>query len=100
MSALVKESAYSFERLGATVSEISVPMHQMGMGILMAIVTEGMTALLDGPNIQGFSGKGYYSRSMINAYTLARQTRIDAFPDSVKQFMLLGKYLHQQYQGR
>lgn len=100
VSTLVKESAYSFENLGATVSEISVPMHQMGMGILMAIVTEGMTALLDGPNIQGFSGKGYYSRSMINAYTLARQARIDAFPDSVKQFMLLGKYLHQQYQGR
>jgi amidase len=100
VSKLVKESAYSFEKPGATISEISIPLHYSGMSILMAIVLEGMTAALDGPSILGYSGKGYYSRSMINAYTLARQTRIDAFPDSVKQFFLLGKYIQRQYQGR
>jgi len=100
VSTLVRESAYSFENLGASVHELSIPMHYNGLAIISGIILEGMTSALSGPNILGYSGKGYYSRAMINAYTLARQTRIDDFPDSVKLLFLQGRYMQQRYQGR
>jgi amidase len=96
----VRSSVRSFEEAGATVSEVSVPMHKNGLDIWNGIAIEGATELMVRGNSMGTNWKGHYSTSLLDAYARGRLTRAEELSETVKLTMLLGEHLRQSYHGR
>ena len=94
----VKEAAHNYEQLGATVSTVSIPWHRSGGHLLFAIYAEGILMWLE--NGMGTNWKGHYTTSLLDAYAHGLRTRANGLPDTVKLFMLLGRYMHGRYHGR
>ena len=94
----VKEAAHAYERLGATVRSVSIPWHRKGGDLLFAIYAEGILMWLE--NGMGTNWKGHYTTSLLNAYARGLRTRANDLPDTVKLFMLLGRYMQDRYHGR
>jgi amidase len=97
---LVREAAYSLENSGATVEEVSIPMHRDGIHIWNGIGIEGLTSLMVKGNGMGTNWKGHYSTKLLDAYGKARKVRANEFSDTVKMTILLGQYMQDQYNGK
>ena len=69
--------------LGATVDEVSVPMHLLGPAIWTPIAVEGATRQMMKGNGYGFNWKGLYVTSLIDAHA-AGGTRADELSDTLK----------------
>ena len=89
-----------FESLGATVKEISVPMHRDGIHIWNAIAVEGATELMVKGNGFGTNWEGYYTTSLLDAYARGWRARPNDLSETVKLVMLLGEYMNRNYNGR
>jgi amidase len=96
----VKQGAFSFEKLGAEVKEISIPLHKDGIHIFAPIFVEGTVAQMIRGNGFGMGWKGYYPTSAIDFYGKARKILADNFSDTVKLVILFGHYMMTRYQGR
>ena len=96
----VREAAYSLKQAGATVEEVSIPMHRDGIHLWNAIGIEGATSLMVEGNALGTNWKGHYSTKLADAYGKARKTRADEYPATVIMAMLAGQYMHEQYNGK
>jgi amidase len=96
----VREAARRLEGAGATLREVSVPMHLDGIHIWNAIAVEGATMLMVRGNSMGTNWKGHYSTSLLDAYARGRLTRADDLSDTVKLVILAGQYLQDAYHGR
>ncbi len=96
----VREAAFKFEKAGATVREISVPLHRDGIHIYNPIFSEGGLAGMVRGNGFGTGWKGYYPTAMIEFLGKARKRKADEFPDSVKLLILMGEYMLDEYHGR
>ena len=96
---IVKDAAHRLTRAGATVSEISIPMHREGGHIFAPIAHEGATMLLMGGNAGGSGWKGYYATSLTDFFARARRARADDMSDILKRLILFGQYMHDSYQG-
>lgn len=96
----VRGAANGFEELGASVTEISVPLHLDGIHIWNAIAIEGATELMVRGNGMGTNWKGHYSTSLLDAYGRGRLTRADDLSETVKLTMLMGEYMRGSYHGR
>lgn len=94
------EAARSFEGLGASVEEVSVPLHRDGLAIWTGIANEGATEVMVRGNGMGTNWKGLYSTSLLDAYGRGRETRADDLSETVKLTMLTGQYLRERYHGR
>jgi len=95
----VKEAAHQFEKLGARVTTISLPQHRDGISIFMGIGIEGVTRVI----AQGGMGscwKGFYTASLMDAYTRGVATRADKLSPVAKFVLLLGQYLHESSHGQ
>jgi amidase len=55
--------------------------------------------LLMGGNRMGTGWKGYYTNLLMNFFARSRQVRADDFSDMLKLVVLLGQYMHDNYQG-
>ncbi|MEO0543995.1 MAG: amidase [Pseudomonadota bacterium] len=95
----VRNAAAEFEKLGATVEDVSIPMHLLGPKIWLVIAFEGANVQMMTGNSHGYNWKGLYLTSMIEAHSNWRQ-RTAELPDTVKQSMLIGEYLRQSGRGR
>ena len=95
-----REASWKFEELGATVTDISVPMHLDGTHIWNGIGIEGLTLQMIADNGMGNNWKGHYSTSLLDAFARGRRTRANDFSETVKMVVLLGQYLHDDYHGR
>ncbi|WP_095156737.1 amidase [Pseudomonas sp. Irchel 3E13] len=95
----VREAAQVLRRLGASVAEVSLPMHAQGPAIWLAIAAEGATQQMMKGNSHGFNWRGLYLNGMIGHHASWRE-RADELPDTVKTTMILGEYINRQYQGR
>lgn len=100
VDAAVRDAAYKFEKAGARVSEISIPMHRQAIHIWTAVIIEGATELMIKGNSMGTNWKGYYTTSLLDVYGRGLQTRAQDLSETVKMVMLLGEYLHRNYGGR
>ncbi|CAI8047306.1 Amidase [Geodia barretti] len=89
-----------FTELGATVDEISIPMHLDGPHIWNGIAVEGATAMMLKGNGFGTNWEGYYATSLIDAYARGWRSRPDDLSETVKTVMMLGEYMHRNYHGR
>ena len=95
---VVREAAERFRKLGATVDEVSLPMHRQGSAIWLPIAAEGATIQMMHGNGFGFNWQGLYVTSLLNAHSSWR-TRADELSDSLKNTMLIGHYMTTRYRG-
>ena len=97
VDACVREAARRIEALGATVEDVSIPMHLDGLSIYGGVITDGLweTLRLNG---QGYNVDGVYSPALHRAMQDWHR-KLDRFPVNVLMYLLLGKYL-EQYHGK
>ena len=99
LDAKVKAAAALFGRLGATVEDVSVPMHRVGKDIWTPVASEGAQAMMMAGNGMGFNWKGFYTVSLLDAHS-AWRARANELSDSLKITMLVGEYFIRAYRGR
>jgi amidase len=98
VDAKVKQAASTLRALGATVADISVPMHSVGLAIWSPIILEGATELMMRGNGMGTNWRGLYTTSLLNAHSQWKH-RADEFSDTLKISMLVGHYFVKHYRG-
>jgi amidase len=96
--AVVREAADRFRGLGATVEEVSLPMHHRGSAIWLPIAAEGATVQMMHGNGFGFNWQGLYVTSLLDAHS-AWRGRADELSDSLKNTMLIGHYMATRFRG-
>lgn len=94
----VRAGAERLRRLGATVEDVSVPMHLDGPAIWTAIAIEGLQAQMMNGNGMGFNWKGLYTTSLLDAHA-AWRARANELSPSLKVCMLAGEYFMNTYRG-
>jgi amidase len=94
----VRAGAALFQKLGAAVKEISLPMHAAGPAIWTPIALEGATELMMKGNGLGTNWRGLYVTSLLDAHSAWRH-RADELSDTLKISMLLGHYFIKHYRG-
>jgi amidase len=94
----VRAAAKVLERLGAKVSEISIPWHPIGVPIWSAIALEGTYQVMFNSASLARNIEGVYPLSLAGRLASLRD-RANELPDTVKIGMLLGAYTDKYYQG-
>jgi len=100
VDANVREAAYAFQRMGADVREISIPLHRDGIHIWNAIAIEGSLAQMIRGDGMGLNWEGYYNTGLVDYYGRARRAMANNFSDTVKLVILIGQYMSERYYGR
>ncbi len=98
VDAKVRQAAAALARLGATVDEVRVPLHRMGVPIWLPIAAEGATVQMMQGNGYGFNWKGLYVTSLLDFHSGWR-SRADELSDTLKTTMLLGWHMVRNYRG-
>jgi amidase len=97
---MVRDAAQRLTRAGATVTEVSIPLHRDGLHIWNAIAVEGATMLMVSGNSMGTNWKGHYTTSLLDFYGRSRRARANDLSETVKLVILLGQYMQDNYHGR
>jgi amidase len=97
VDAAVREACDVLAGAGASVEEVSVPMHRDGLTIWNAIGLEGATDLMVRGDAFGTNHKGHYTTDLVDFYGRARRARANDYSATVKLTMLLGQYLSDRY---
>ena len=92
-------AAKHFESLGATVTEVSIPIHTHGIAIWTPIALEGLQWQMMQGNGYGMNYKGLYSTTLMDAHANWRY-RADDLSDTLKLSMFAGQYGINAYRGR
>lgn len=95
----VRAAAARFRDLGATVDEISIPMHLLGPAIWTPIGTEGLTQTMMYGDGYGVSRPDLYVTSLMDFHRNWR-TRSNELSETTKAFTLLGTYIRRHYGSR
>ncbi len=95
----VKAAGERLAQLGASVSDVSVPMHLMGAAIWTPIALEGLQWQMMHGNGMGMNWKGLYTTTLLDAHASWRD-RADELSDSLKISMFIGEYFIRHYRGR
>jgi amidase len=85
-------------KAGATVEEVSIPMHLVGPAIWLPIAAEGATQQMMKDNGHGFNWKGLYVTGMVDFHA-GWKSRADELSETLKLTMVLGEYFIQHYRG-
>lgn len=97
---LVRDAVAALAGRGATVSEVSVPLHLDGGSIITPLYFEGIRSqFIDGHGV-GTGWKGYYPTAIVDYLGRVRPGSMDRLPALGKLFFLLGQYFDDEYQGR
>lgn len=94
----VRAAVAQLEAIGATVREISIPEHLVGVAVWTPIGVEGTVDCMMHGNGYGTNWKGLYVTSLIARYAGWRE-RADELSHSLKYVILLGQYMLNQYNG-
>ena len=89
-----------FRKLGATVEEVSVPMHYDGPHIWTGVILEGAAEMMIKGYAMGNNWMGYYTTSLQEAFAHGWTARPDDVSETVKLVLLLGEYMHREYHNR
>ncbi len=99
VDAKVRAAAAELRKLGAEVTEISLPEHLMGAAIWTPVASEGAQIQMMLGNGMGYNWKGLYTVSLLDAHAAWRE-RADTLSDTLKITMMVGQYFVSQYRGR
>lgn len=91
----VAETARALERLGATVRETSVPMHEHGVAIWSAIAVQGCADLVIRGDSVGTNTFGHTSPRLADFFARARREMADRFPPTLKVTLLSAEHIRQ-----
>jgi amidase len=94
----VRQGAERLRALGATVEEVSIPMHLDGPAIWTPIALEGLQAQMMNGNGMGFNWKGMYTTSLLDAHSNWR-ARANELSRTLKISMFAGEYFIRNYRG-
>jgi amidase len=98
--AKVRAAIDEFKGLGATVEEISVPLHYDGPHIWTGVILEGAAEMMIKGYAMGNNWMGYYTTSLQEAFAKGWTSRPDDVSETVKLVLLLGEYMHRVYHNR
>src|SRR5215470_4340686 len=98
VDAQVRKGVDRFAKLGAKITEMSVPMHAVGAAIWSPIALEGATELMMKGNGMGTNWRGLFVTSLLDAHSTWRH-RANELSDTLKVSMLLGHYFTKHYRG-
>lgn len=87
------------EDAGASVEDVSIPMHAEAGAIHAVVGAEGLLAALRGEG-QGHGVRELYNLSWIDTFGKFRRAHGHAFPASFKLGLLLGAYMSERYHSR
>jgi amidase len=96
----VRDAAAALGRMGASVEEVSVPMHHTGYDIWSAIIVEGSAALMINGKGFGTNWDGHYVTSLLDAYARGWRSRPNDMAETVKMVLFFGEYARRYYHGR
>ncbi|MBO0711888.1 MAG: amidase [Acetobacteraceae bacterium] len=99
VNAKVRAAAARFERLGASVGEVSIPMHLAGGALWTPIGTEGLTQTMMMGDGYGVSRPDLYVTSLMDFHRNWR-SRANELSETTKAFTLLGSYIRKQHGSR
>ena len=94
----VRVAARRFRDLGATVEDISVPMHTQGQAIWTPIALEGLTDIMMHGNGFATGWRGLYVTSLLDYHSNWR-ARADELSKSLKISMFVGEYMLKHHRG-
>ncbi|TXL75701.1 amidase [Vineibacter terrae] len=97
---MVRAAIDSLAGAGATICEVSVPMHYDGPHIWSGIILEGAAEMMLKGYGVGNNVAAYYPLSMQEAFARGMASRINDASETVKLVLLLGEYLHRHYHNR
>jgi amidase len=95
----VRNAARRFQSLGATVEEISIPMHLVAPNIWTPIAVGGITETMMFGDGYGLSRRDLYVESL-SSKLHGWQLRSDELSESTKVITVLGVYIRQQFGPR
>ncbi|HXL22016.1 MAG TPA: amidase [Candidatus Dormibacteraeota bacterium] len=98
--AKVRAAIDEFKGLGATVEEVSVPLHYDGPHIWAGVILEGAAEMMIKGYAMGNNWMGYYTTSLQEAFAKGWTSRPDDVSETVKLVLLLGEYMHRVYHNR
>lgn len=83
---------------GATVTDVSVPMHADGLAIWNAVATAETTATIRDEGV-GKYGTGFYDTQFADAFGKARRSHADDYLSTLKLTVVLGQYMSDEYRS-
>ena len=95
----MRDAIARLQALGAIVSEISVPEHNLAGALWSPIGCEGLTAQMMHGNGMGFNWEGQYDVSLLDKHAQWHDSA-DALSPSLKVCMFVGQYGLERYNGR
>jgi amidase len=95
----VRKAGELLAKLGATVTEVSVPWHTLAGALWLPIGVEGLTQTMMWGDGYGLSRPDLYVTSLMDFHRGWRQ-RANELSETTKLFTLLGTYIHQQHGSR
>jgi len=95
----VRAAAAHLKKLGALVSEISIPMHLVGPALWMPIGVEGLTQTMMHGDGYGLSRPDLYVTSLMDFHRNWR-SRANEMSETTKLFTLLGTYIRKYHGSR
>jgi len=96
---MVRASAEAFREMGATVTDVSLPMHRKAAHILDGVVWEGVWSVLR-DETAGHGWLGYYDTSALEFFASARRSRAIEFPIMAKLIMIAGHFIADKYHSK
>ncbi len=99
VDAKVRAAAERFRKLGATVDDVSIPLHPAGAAMFTPVAAEGCTRQMMLDNGFGQNQQGLALLDLRDA-NASWQARTGELPDTLKLFMLVGQYGLGRYKGR
>ncbi len=98
VNACVRNAIEELERLGAQVSEISIPEHLTFQPVFFGISLGEATATFQS-NGNGFGWQGLYNEALASALGKFRLAQSQDLPPTLKVTLLTGTYLNTEYHG-
>ncbi|KIZ36240.1 amidase, partial [Rhodopseudomonas palustris] len=95
----VREAAKRLRSLGATVDDISIPMHMVGPAIWMPIGTEGLTQTMMHGDGYGLSRSDLYSTALMGFHRGWRG-QADSLSETTKLLLMFGTYVNSKFGPR
>lgn len=93
----VRAAVADLESAGASVIEVSAPLHRLGVTLWNAIAFEGATAQMVAGDGYGVNWKGHYSTGLMDFYGRARKARGRDFSPTTKITILVGSYMSEAH---
>ena len=99
VDARVREAAQRFAKLGAVVTDVSVPTHALGYPVWAAIRGDAACIMLLEMNGAGIGHEGLYVTSLVER-AMGWRKRADQFADTLKIASIFSRYTVDRYGGR